>query len=117
MLLVPAAPVLLVLVVLVRLSSPGPGIYRQVRVGRHGKPFTIYKIRTMRNDAEKNTGPTWAKVNDARLTGIGKFIRAIHLDELPQLLNVVKGDMARSRARAGASRVHPTPGTRGGGVS
>jgi lipopolysaccharide/colanic/teichoic acid biosynthesis glycosyltransferase len=93
-LLIPAAPVLLLLVIIVRLGSPGAGIYRQIRVGRHGKTFTIYKIRTMRNDAEKKSGPTWATVNDSRLTGIGKFIRSIHLDELPQLLNVVKGDMA-----------------------
>jgi lipopolysaccharide/colanic/teichoic acid biosynthesis glycosyltransferase len=93
-LLIPAAPVLLLLVVLVRLGSPGPGIYRQIRVGRHGKTFVMYKIRTMRNDAEKHSGPKWATVNDSRLTPIGKFIRSIHLDELPQLINVVKGDMS-----------------------
>jgi lipopolysaccharide/colanic/teichoic acid biosynthesis glycosyltransferase len=92
-LLLPAAPVLLLLVVIVRLTSPGPGIYRQVRVGRGGQTFTMYKIRTMRHDAESRTGPTWATNNDPRLTRVGAFIRSIHLDELPQLLNVVRGDM------------------------
>jgi lipopolysaccharide/colanic/teichoic acid biosynthesis glycosyltransferase len=93
LLLLPAAPVLLLLVVVVRLTSPGPGIYRQTRVGRGGKNFTMYKIRTMRHDAEARTGPTWATNNDPRLTRVGHFIRSIHLDELPQLLNVVRGDM------------------------
>jgi lipopolysaccharide/colanic/teichoic acid biosynthesis glycosyltransferase len=92
-LLVPAAPVLLLLVVVVRLTSPGPGIYRQMRVGLRGKNFTMYKIRTMRQDAEARTGPTWATNNDPRLTRVGRFIRSMHLDELPQLLNVIKGEM------------------------
>ena len=92
-LLLPAAPVLLLLVVIVRLGSAGPGIYRQTRVGRGGKNFTMYKVRTMRHDAEARTGPTWATNNDPRLTRVGRFIRSIHLDELPQLLNVVRGDM------------------------
>ncbi len=94
LLMLPAAPVLLLLVAIVRLSSPGPGIYRQMRVGSRGKTFTMYKIRTMRHDAESRTGPTWATQNDPRLTRVGRFIRAIHLDELPQLINVLKGDMA-----------------------
>ena len=93
-LLLPAAPMILLLVGLVRLGSQGPGIYRQVRVGRRGKLFTMYKIRTMRNDAESVTGPTWAKTDDERLTRLGKFIRGLHLDELPQLFNVIKGEMS-----------------------
>jgi len=94
LLLVPALPILLLTIVVVRLTSPGPGIYRQERVGWRGKCFTMYKIRTMRHDAEVRTGPTWATTNDPRLTGIGRFLRSIHLDELPQLLNVVRGEMA-----------------------
>jgi len=94
LLLMPGIPMIAVLVVLVRISSRGPGIYHQVRVGCNGRQFTMYKIRTMRNDAEADTGPKWASVNDPRLTLIGRFIRAVHLDELPQLFNVLAGDMA-----------------------
>ena len=93
LLLIPAAPVLLLLVIVTRLTSPGPAIYRQTRVGLKGKTFTMYKVRTMRVDAEARTGPTWATSNDPRLTRVGRFIRSVHLDELPQLLNVVKGEM------------------------
>jgi lipopolysaccharide/colanic/teichoic acid biosynthesis glycosyltransferase len=93
LLLLPAMPLIALLILLVRLTSRGPGIYRQVRVGRNGKTFTMYKIRTMRHDAEARTGPTWATNNDPRLTGLGRFIRSVHLDELPQLINVLKGDM------------------------
>ena len=92
-LLIPAIPFMLLLVALVRLTSPGPGIFRQVRVGRGGRIFTMYKIRTMRHDAEASTGPVWAQTHDPRLTRIGRFIRRLHMDELPQLVNVVKGEM------------------------
>ena len=90
-----ALPVIGTLVVLVRLSSRGPGFYRQVRVGKDGRIFVMYKLRSMVLDAEAGTGPVWTQdVNDPRITRIGRFIRATHLDELPQLLNVVRGEMA-----------------------
>jgi len=90
----PGLPLILVLVIVVRVSSRGPAIYRQIRVGRNGRTFTIFKLRTMRQDAEAVTGPTWASADDPRVTPIGRFIRAVHLDELPQLFNVLLGDMA-----------------------
>lgn len=92
-----ATPVLLplmgFLVVLVRLTSRGPGLYRQQRVGKHGRLFWIYKIRTMRIDAEARIGPVWTDENDPRITPIGRWLRRFHLDELPQLFNVLKGEM------------------------
>jgi lipopolysaccharide/colanic/teichoic acid biosynthesis glycosyltransferase len=92
--IVPAAPVILVCVLLVRWNSRGPGIYAQQRVGLRGKVFTMYKIRSMRIDAEAN-GPTWAGVgDDPRVTWIGYWLRKLHLDELPQLYNVLMGEMS-----------------------
>ncbi|HOM16704.1 MAG TPA: sugar transferase [Thermoguttaceae bacterium] len=93
-LLVPAIPIIGVLVFLVRLTSYGPGIYRQKRVGRNGRVFTLYKIRTMIHNAEALTGPVWTAPNDPRITKFGKLLRAVHLDELPQLFNVLMGHMS-----------------------
>jgi lipopolysaccharide/colanic/teichoic acid biosynthesis glycosyltransferase len=93
LLLVAAAPLIAVLLLLVRLTSPGPAIYRQVRMGRGGRLFTIYKIRTMRLDAEADTGPVWAARRDPRVTPVGRVLRWTHLDELPQLVNIVRGEM------------------------
>ncbi len=92
-LLIPAIPIILVLVFLVRLTSYGPGIYRQKRVGKNGRVFTLYKIRTMIHNAEALTGPVWTAPNDPRITKLGKLLRAVHLDELPQLFNVLMGHM------------------------
>lgn len=86
-------PVLCVLIVLIRLTSRGPAIYSQTRVGLNGRHFRIYKLRTMRVDAERDTGPVWAKPNDDRVTALGKWLRKSHLDEIPQLWNVIRGDM------------------------
>jgi lipopolysaccharide/colanic/teichoic acid biosynthesis glycosyltransferase len=94
LLLVPAVPMIALLVVLVRLTSRGPGIYRQVRVGQRGRKFMMYKIRTMRRDAEAQVGPVWTHPSDARVTLPGRLLRKLHLDELPQLLNVLKGEMS-----------------------
>lgn len=94
LLLIPAVPVIGFLIVLVRLTSPGPGIYKQTRVGLGGKPFVMYKIRTMRQDAEAWTGPIWASTADPRMTRLGYLLRRLHLDEFPQLLNVIRGEMA-----------------------
>lgn len=79
---------------LVRLTSHGPGIYRQVRLGYHERPFVLYKLRTMRVNCENGSGPVWAAPNDPRVTPIGRLLRATHLDELPQLWNVMLGEMA-----------------------
>jgi exopolysaccharide biosynthesis polyprenyl glycosylphosphotransferase len=82
------------LFVLVPLTSPGPALYRQTRVGLHGKEFVIYKFRTMVNNAERYTGPVLASSDDPRVTRFGRILRATRLDELPQLFNVLKGDMS-----------------------
>lgn len=86
-------PITLLAALIVRLESPGPVIYRQDRVGLHEKEFTVYKFRSMRQDAEKN-GAVWAAKNDARVTKFGKIMRKTRIDELPQLWNVLKGDMS-----------------------
>ena len=89
-----AAPFWLGLVAAIRMTSPGPAIYRQKRVGRHGKIFTMLKFRTMKQDAEAQTGPVWAKENDPRYTPVGRWLRKTRVDELPQLWNVLKGEMS-----------------------
>lgn len=88
------SPLLLVLAALVKLTSQGPVLYSQVRLGRNGKPFWIYKFRTMRDKCELVSGPRWATRNDPRVTPLGRFLRASHLDELPQLWNVLRGEMS-----------------------
>ena len=90
-----AAPIIVLLVaLLVRLTSPGPVLLRQTRVGLHGEPFTVYKFRSMYQDAEARTGAVWAVKNDPRITPVGSYLRRFRLDELPQLFNVLKGDMS-----------------------
>ena len=93
LLLIPAAPIMLITAIIVRLESPGPVIYKQDRVGLFEKEFTVYKFRSMRADAEKN-GAVWASAQDARVTKFGKFIRKVRIDELPQIWNILKGDMS-----------------------
>jgi len=93
-LLLPALPLLLVAAALVRITSPGPVLFRQVRVGKDGRPFTMLKLRTMEAEAERMTGPVLAAANDPRVTPLGRVLRATRLDELPQLWNVVRGDMS-----------------------
>ena len=80
--------------ILIKLESPGAVIYRQERVGRAGRPFTVLKFRSMRNDAEKDGIARWASVGDPRVTRIGRLIRRTRIDELPQLLNVLRGEMS-----------------------
>ncbi|MTI89296.1 MAG: sugar transferase [Balneolaceae bacterium] len=92
--LIATLPILLLIGIAVRLTSPGPAIYRQKRVGRNGKVFTMYKFRTMYNDAERHSGPTWAQPDDPRITTIGYWLRKLRIDEIPQLINVLKGDMS-----------------------
>lgn len=86
-------PVLMLIVISIKLSSKGPVFYKQVRVGRNSKQFNMYKFRSMVKDAEEY-GPEWAGENDPRITGIGKLIRKVYLDEVPQLLNVLKNEMS-----------------------
>jgi len=93
-LIIVLSPIMLVLFVLVPLTSKGPAIFKQERMGRNGKEYLIYKFRSMVHDAEKKTGPTLATDNDPRITPLGRFIRATRLDEIPQLFNVLKGDMS-----------------------
>jgi sugar transferase (PEP-CTERM system associated) len=92
--LVVLSPVMLFVAMLVRLTSPGAALYSQQRVGQNNQIFTIFKFRSMRQDAEAATGAVWAVKNDNRVTPIGRFIRATRLDELPQLWNVLRGDMS-----------------------
>ncbi len=87
-------PLYAALALLVRLSSPGPVFYRQARVGRDGREFQMLKFRTMRADAEAGSGPVWTVAGDPRVTGIGRVLRRFSLDELPQLWNVLRGDMS-----------------------
>ena len=88
------SPLILVCYILVRREDGGPAIFRQERIGRFGRPFTIYKFRSMRVDAEKDGPALYQHENETRMTKIGKYLREHHLDELPQLWNVLKGDMA-----------------------
>lgn len=94
LLLLASSPLLLLLMGAVRITSPGPAVYRQTRVGRGGKIFNVYKLRTMRHDAERTSGPVWCERNDPRITWLGKLLRKTHLDEFPQLVNVLRGEMA-----------------------
>ena len=93
-LLVLVSPVLLAVAVLIKVLMPGPVLFRQERIGRNRKPFVIYKFRSMIPDAEAKTGPVVAKPGDDRVTPLGRFLRKSSLDELPQLFNVLKGDMS-----------------------
>ncbi|HTJ64918.1 MAG TPA: TIGR03013 family XrtA/PEP-CTERM system glycosyltransferase [Alphaproteobacteria bacterium] len=88
------SPFLLIAAILVKLESPGPILYRQERVGLHGRPFMVLKLRSMRQDAETNGAPQWAQVRDPRVTRVGAFIRLTRIDELPQLFTVLRGDMS-----------------------
>ena len=87
-------PLMMLTALAVRLSSPGPILYRQVRVGLDGALFSLYKFRSMRADAEATTGAVWASKDDPRVTYVGRVIRKIRFDELPQLFNVIKGEMS-----------------------
>jgi sugar transferase (PEP-CTERM system associated) len=87
-------PIACLTAIAVRLESPGGVFYRQERIGLNGRPFMLLKFRSMRADAEKDGVPKWAQVNDERITRIGSFIRKVRIDEIPQVVNVLKGDMS-----------------------
>ena len=92
--LVAVLPLLVVIAVVVRAGDRGPVIFAQERLGRYRRPFLMYKFRTMVLHAERTTGPTWSWTGDPRVTPVGRILRATHLDELPQLWNVVRGEMS-----------------------
>ena len=92
--LVLSLPLMGILALLVKLDSKGPAFYRQERTGQGEKPFNLVKFRTMRNDAEGGTGPVWASVRDYRVTRVGRWLRLTRLDEIPQFINVLKGEMS-----------------------
>lgn len=87
-------PLFVIIAFLIKLDSKGSVFFRQERVGKDGKIFTMWKFRTMREYAELESGPVWAEDNDPRITRVGKFLRKSHFDELPQLINVFKGEMS-----------------------
>ena len=91
--LILSLPLCLFVALAIKLDSSGPVFYRQDRVGQDGKTFTMLKFRSMRNDAEES-GPKWAPINDDRITRVGRFIRKYRLDEIPQMINVLKGGMS-----------------------
>jgi exopolysaccharide biosynthesis polyprenyl glycosylphosphotransferase len=88
------SPLCILTAILIKLTSKGPVFYSQTRSGQHGEHFEIYKFRTMRTDAEKDSGPVWAKAKDNRITPIGNFLRKSRIDEIPQFINVLKGEMS-----------------------
>jgi lipopolysaccharide/colanic/teichoic acid biosynthesis glycosyltransferase len=109
-----AAPVIGLAMLVVKLTSRGPAIYTQTRLGRYGKPFVIYKLRSMTHNCEKQSGVRWCKKNDARVTRVGWVLRKTHIDELPQLWNILRGEMSlvgprpeRPEIVAGLERVLP----------
>jgi exopolysaccharide biosynthesis polyprenyl glycosylphosphotransferase len=89
-----ALPVMALTALAVKLSSRGPVLFRQARVGRNGKAFTLYKFRSMWVDAEARTGAVWASKDDPRVTPLGRWLRRLRIDELPQLWNVLRGEMS-----------------------
>jgi exopolysaccharide biosynthesis polyprenyl glycosylphosphotransferase len=94
LLIIMTAPIALIAALLIKLTAPGPVLYLQKRTGLNGKPFIMYKFRTMRLDAEKPNKPRWACVNDDRVFPVGRFLRRYRIDELPQLVNVLKNEMS-----------------------
>ncbi len=87
-------PIFPVICLLIKLDSLGPVFYSQERVGKNSKVFTMYKFRTMLADAERETGPVWSSEDDPRLTRVGKWLRKVYIDELPQCINILRGEMS-----------------------
>ena len=88
------SPLFLIVSLLIKIDSPGPAFFKQERVGKDGKIFKMWKFRTMRPNAELETGPVWAEEDDPRVTPLGRFLRKNHIDELPQFINIFKGEMS-----------------------
>jgi sugar transferase (PEP-CTERM system associated) len=94
LMLIVLSPFIILVVIIIKLDSKGPVLFSQERVGEKHNPYMVHKFRSMRSDAEKETGPVWAKENDDRITRVGNFIRKWRIDEIPQLWNVLKGEMS-----------------------
>jgi exopolysaccharide biosynthesis polyprenyl glycosylphosphotransferase len=94
LLLIPGIPLMAIIAIAIRLDSPGPAVYRQERVGKDGRAFTAYKFRSMMPDAEADTGPVFTSRADPRITKVGRFLRRTSFDEVPQVLNVLRGEMS-----------------------
>jgi exopolysaccharide biosynthesis polyprenyl glycosylphosphotransferase len=94
LLIVLTAPLMALIAAAIRLNSRGPALFRQLRVGLHGKSFFIYKFRSMYENAERKTGPVWASAGDKRVTPVGRILRRFRLDEIPQAFNVLRGEMS-----------------------
>jgi len=94
LMLILLSPLIIFVSLLIKLTSSGPLLYKQLRVSKDGGTFMLYKFKTMIDDAEKHTGPVLAAKNDSRVTKIGRFLRDTRIDEIPQLLNVIRGDMS-----------------------
>ncbi|HTY35889.1 MAG TPA: sugar transferase [Bacteroidota bacterium] len=94
LILVVGSPFWLLVAAIIKLNSPGPALYGQERIGKNGKPFRIFKFRSMYVDAEKKSGPVWASKQDPRVTPVGRILRRLHVDEVPQFINVLRGDMS-----------------------
>jgi lipopolysaccharide/colanic/teichoic acid biosynthesis glycosyltransferase len=107
-LLVPATPVILLVMILVKLTSRGPALFRQTRLGLCGRPYTIFKVRTMTHNCEAATGAQWSTPGDPRVTWLGRLLRRTHLDELPQLWNILRGDMSLVGPRPERPEFFPT---------
>lgn len=105
------SPLFPILAILIKMDSPGPVIFKQMRIGQalndHTELFWMYKFRSMRQDAEAKSGPVWASKNDSRVTKLGKFLRKTRLDELPQLFNVLVGDMSLIGPRPERPGIYP----------
>lgn len=94
LILLVSAPVTLLTSIAIKIDSEGPIFFKQERLGQNGKPFKVLKFRSMINDAEKYTGPVWSQKDDPRVTRMGKFVRRVRIDEIPQMINVLKGEMS-----------------------
>lgn len=94
LILVLTLPITIITAVAIKLESKGPVFYKQLRAGLNGEPFYVYKFRSMVQDAEKQTGPVWSTKDDPRITKVGKFIRKVRIDEIPQVINILRGEMS-----------------------
>jgi exopolysaccharide biosynthesis polyprenyl glycosylphosphotransferase len=94
LILIVTLPLNILVAILIKLDSRGPILFKQDRIGMNNKEFKIYKFRSMFLDAEKNTGPVWSKKDDPRVTRVGKILRQLRIDEIPQFFNVLKGEMS-----------------------
>ncbi len=94
LILIVSSPIIILTAIAIKIDSEGPVLFKQERLGQNGKPFNVYKFRSMIKDAEKYTGPVWSQKDDPRVTRMGRFVRRVRIDEIPQMFNVLKGEMS-----------------------